>query len=153
MKQTTALLIFILLTLNPLLPAGSEQRMDPALKSLLKQQVEEREEVQIQDSLPVQLDAGVPGLEQAVLWTVLGPTYWRNQLSVVTKERGQWRLLATAPVIGMVTGFGPVQPDGTLVVQSNIQGPHDPLCCPSQAAVLYFSYQTGHLREVKPGRE
>lgn len=151
MNLITVFTILLILGLD--LHSARAERMDPALKSLLKQQVEEREEVQIQDSLPVQLDAGIPGLEQAVLWTVLGPTYWRNQLSVVIKERGQWRLLATAPVIGMVTGFGPVQPDGTLVVQTNIQGYDDPLCCPSQAAVLYFSHQTGRLREVKPGRK
>ncbi|MBE0436872.1 MAG: hypothetical protein IBX56_13825, partial [Methylomicrobium sp.] len=64
---------------------GQAETIDPELTALLKQQLDNREEVQIRQSMPVELDASKPGLEQAVLWTIIGPTYWRNQLSIVSK--------------------------------------------------------------------
>ncbi|WP_404357155.1 hypothetical protein [Methylotuvimicrobium sp. KM1] len=126
---------------------------DPELTALFRQQLDTREEVQIQQSMPVELDAGKPGLEKAVLWTIIGPTYWRNQLSIVSKQQNQWQNLATVPVTGMVEGFRPVQTTGTLSVETKVQGPSDPLCCPTQTEVLYFRYRAGQLQEIPPGSE
>ncbi|WP_404360437.1 hypothetical protein [Methylotuvimicrobium sp. KM1] len=132
---------------------GKAETIDPELNVLFKQQLDTREEVQIQQSMPVELDASKPGLEQAVLWTIIGPTYWRNQLSIVSKQQNQWQNLATIPVTGMVDGLGPAQPNGTISVETKVQGPSDPLCCPTQSQVLYFRYRAGQLQEVPPGSE
>ncbi|WP_431064480.1 hypothetical protein [Methylotuvimicrobium sp.] len=132
---------------------GKAETTDPELTALFKQQLDSREEVQIQQSMPVELDAGKPGLEQAVLWTIIGPTYWRNQLSIVSKQQNQWQNLATVPVTGMVEGFRPVQTTGMLSVETKVQGPSDPLCCPTQTEVLYFRYRAGQLQEIAPGSE
>lgn len=132
---------------------GKAETIDPELTALFRQQLDTREEVQIRQSMPVELDAGKPGLEQAVLWTIIGPTYWRNQLSIVSKQPNQWQSLATIPVTGMVEGFGPAQPNGILPVETKVQGPSDPLCCPTQTQVLYFRYRAGQLQELAPGSE
>ncbi|PKM35480.1 MAG: hypothetical protein CVV06_16035 [Gammaproteobacteria bacterium HGW-Gammaproteobacteria-10] len=132
---------------------GKAETIDSELTELFKQQLDTREEVQIQQSMPVELDAGKPGLEKAVLWTIIGPTYWRNQLSIVSKQQNQWQILATVPVTGMVDGFDPAQPNGTLSVETKVQGPSDPLCCPTQTQVLYFRYRAGQLQELAPGSE
>lgn len=132
---------------------GQAETTDPELTALFKQQRDTREEVQIQQSMPVELDAGKPGLEQAVLWTIIGPTYWRNQLSIVSKQQNQWQNLATIPVTGMVEGLGPAQSNGILPVETKVQGPSDPLCCPTQTQVLYFRYRAGQLQELAPGSE
>ncbi len=132
---------------------GQAETIGSALNLLFKQQLDTREEAQIQQSMPVELDASKPGLEQAVLWTIIGPTYWRNQLSIVSKQQNQWQILATIPVTGMVEGFGPAQANGILPVETKVQGPSDPLCCPTQSQVLYFRYRVGQLQELSPGSE
>lgn len=146
MNLNTLSLSFILLGIG--LSIAWAQPSDPELNALLKQQLDTREEAQIQQSMPVELDVSKPGLEQAVLWTIIGPTYWRNQLSIVSKQQNQWQILATIPVVGMVDGFGSAQPNGTLSVETKVQGPNDPLCCPTQTKVLYFRYQAGQLQAL-----
>ncbi|MGY6275089.1 hypothetical protein [Methylomonas sp. MgM2] len=126
---------------------------DPSLEALLKQQVAINEGVQIQQILPVELDDRVAGLEKAVLWTIIGSTYWRNQLSILANRAGHMKVLVTVPVQGMVIGFGPVKPDRTLVVETRISGPNDPLCCPSQVKGLYFRYRAERLLAVESDPE
>ncbi|WP_341325911.1 hypothetical protein [Methylotuvimicrobium sp. KM2] len=132
---------------------GQTETIDPELSVLFKQQLDTREEVQIRQIMPVELDDSKPGLEQAVLWTIIGPTYWRNQLSIVSKQQNHWQILATVPVTGMVEGFRPVQTTGILPVETKVQGPSDPLCCPTQTQVLHFRYRAGQLQELAPGSE
>lgn len=127
---------------------ANAETVDPAFEALLKQQVDINEGVQIQQMMSVELDSRLHGVEQAVLWTIMGPTYWRNQLSILTHQPGHLKLLASIPVTGMASGFGPVMSDGTLQVETKIGGPNDPLCCPTQAKVIYFRYQAGQLSAV-----
>lgn len=49
--------------------------VDRELEALLKQQVAINEGVQIRQFMPVELDDSISGVEKAVLWTILGPTY------------------------------------------------------------------------------
>jgi hypothetical protein len=69
MHLNTLSFSFILLVIG-LSIARAEPR-DSALEDVLKQQLDTREEAQIQQSIPVELDARKPGLEQAVLWTII----------------------------------------------------------------------------------
>lgn len=127
--------------------------VEPALVALLKQQVDFNEGVQIQQILPVELDDSVAGAEKAVLWTVIGPTYWRNQLSILANQSGRLKVLATITILGETIGFGPVKPDGTLQVETRIGAPIDPLCCPTQLKQLDFRYRDGQLSAVIPHPE
>jgi hypothetical protein len=146
MNLKVVLLIGFFLSAN-LSVVGAEV-VDRKLEALLKQQVDINEGAQIRQIMPGELDDGVAGVEKAVLWTVLGPTYWRNQLSILANQHGQPTILATIPVMGMTIGFGPLKPDGTLQVETKISGPNDPLCCPSQAKMLCFRYRAGRLTAV-----
>ncbi|MCK9608030.1 MAG: hypothetical protein M0R33_16430 [Methylomonas sp.] len=145
--------LFNILILSVNLSFVRAETVDPAFEALLKQQVDINEGVQIQQIMSVEFDGRLPGVEQAVLWTIMGSTYWRNQLSILAHQPGHLKLLATIPVVGMASGFRPVMSDGTLQVETKIGGPNDPLCCPTQAKVLYFSYQTGQLSAVMPTTE
>lgn len=53
---------------------ANAETVDQALEVLLKQQVDINEGVQIQQIMSVELDSRLPGVEQAVLWTIMGPT-------------------------------------------------------------------------------
>lgn len=151
MNLKAALFIGFLLSVK--LSITRAEGNDPSFEALLKQQVAINEGVQIQQILTMELDDSIAGVEEAILWTIIGPTYWRNQLSILANQSGQLRLLATIPSMGMVIGFGPVKSDGTLQVETKISAPNDPLCCPSQAKMLYFRYRAGQLSAVMPHSE
>jgi len=145
--------LFIGFLLSVILPLTRAEGNDPSFEALLKQQVAINEGVQIQQILTMELDDSIAGVEEAILWTIIGPTYWRNQLSILANQPEHLRLLATIPVTGMAIRFGSVKPDGTLQVKTKISVPNDPLCCPSQAKMLYFRYRAGQLSAVTPHSE
>ena len=68
---------------------------DPALEAFLQKQIETEEGVQIQSVVKAELEPNLLGEERVVIWTLLGPAYWSNHLSVLSQPNGQWQLLAT----------------------------------------------------------
>jgi len=66
---------------------------DPALEALLKQQLEPEERVQLQSLIKADLEPGLPGEETAVIWTLLGPSYWSNHLSLLSQHLCQCILI------------------------------------------------------------
>jgi len=122
---------------------------DPALEALLKQQLEPEERVQLQSLIKADLEPGLPGEETAVIWTLLGPSYWSNHLSLLSQQGGHWRLLATLSLEGAEAKLDKVTSDGLLSVTAKIPGPNDPICCPSQQKTLHYRYGRGQLVEVE----
>lgn len=122
---------------------------DPALEAVLQQQIDPEEGVQLQSMVKSELEPGLPGEEQVVIWTLLGPSYWSSHLSVLSQKSGQWRLLATQSLDGTVATLETVTTDGLISIAAKTPGPNDPICCPSQQKTLQYRYGRGQLVEVK----
>jgi hypothetical protein len=125
---------------------------DPALETLLHQQIDPEERVQLQSLVKAELEPSLPGEEQVVIWTLLGPAYWSNHLSVLSQQNGQWRLLATLSLAGAEATLEAVTSDGLISVNAKTPGPNDPVCCPSQQTTLQYRFAKGQLVEVGNGK-
>lgn len=124
---------------------------DPALEALLHQQIDPEEGVQLQSLVKADLEPKLPGEERVVIWTLLGPAYWSNHLSVMSQQNGQWRLLATLSLAGAEATLEAVTSDGLISVNAKTPGPNDPVCCPSQQTSLQYRYAKGQLVEAGNG--
>jgi hypothetical protein len=124
---------------------------DPALIALLHKQIEPEEGVDVQSIIKSDLEASLPGEEQVVIWTLLGPSYWSNHLSVVSQRNGQWQQLATLSLDGAEATLDTVSSDGLITVNAKTAGPNDPVCCPSQVKTLQYRYAKGQLIAASTG--
>ena len=124
---------------------------DPAMEAVLQKQIEPEDGVQLQNIIKAELESSLPGEEQVVIWTLLGPTYWSNHLSVLAQQNGQWQLLATLSLGGAIATLETVTSDGLISVNAKTSGPNDPVCCPSQQKTLQYRYAKGQLVEVTTG--
>jgi len=126
---------------------------DPALIALLHKQIEPEEGVDVQSIIKSDLEASLPGEEQVVIWTLLGPSYWSNHLSVVSQRSGQWQQLATLSLDGAEATLDTVTSDGLITVNAKTAGPNDPVCCPSQVKTLQYRYAKGQLIAASTGAQ
>jgi hypothetical protein len=124
---------------------------DPALIALLHKQIEPEEGVDVQSIIKSDLEASLPGEEQVVIWTLLGPSYWSNHLSVVSQRNRQWQQLATLSLDGAEATLDTVSSDGLITVNAKTAGPNDPVCCPSQVKTLQYRYAKGQLIAASTG--
>ncbi|NOU22261.1 MAG: hypothetical protein HOO93_10835 [Methyloglobulus sp.] len=122
---------------------------DPALEAFLQKQIETEEGVQIQSVVKAELEPNLLGEERVVIWTLLGPAYWSNHLSVLSQPNGQWQLLATLSLGGAEATLEAVTSEGLISITAKTPGPDDPVCCPSQQQTLQYRYAKGQLVELK----
>jgi len=80
----------------------------------------------------------------ALVWTTLGPTYWRNTLTVLAHRDGRYREVANAPLDGEAQ-LASANTDGTLVVELKTYAAQDPRCCPSLLQLRRYHYANGTL--------
>jgi len=146
--------LYLLLVVSWAIPGSAESvakpqtLSDPALEAVLHKQIEPDEGVQLQYRVKAELEPSLPGEEQVVVWTLLGPAYWSNHLSVLSQQNGQWRLLATLSLGGAEVKLETVTSDGLISVNAKTPGPNDPVCCPSQQKNLQYRYGYGQLVEA-----
>lgn len=123
---------------------------DPALEAALLYDGD-GEGVNLKAIIKQELDTSTPGVEQVVLWTMIGPTYWSTFISVVSRQSGQWKSLARKNLEGAEAELDSVVKDGIITLNAKTPGPNDPICCPSQAKMLKYRYAHGKLQEVASG--
>jgi hypothetical protein len=110
-----------------------------------KESAEERESAESQGSAEADLDGdGIP--EVVVVWTTLGPTYWRNTLSVLKASGGHYREAASLGLQGEAKLAGVA--DGRIAMAQKVAGPNDPLCCPSLPRRSEYRFMDGRLVPV-----
>jgi hypothetical protein len=127
---------------------GAKPLGDPGLEAALQKQIGPEEGVELQSLVKAELESDLPGDERVVLWTLLGPTYWSNHLSVLSQQNGQWKSLATLSLAGAEATLEAVTSDDLISVNAKTPGPNDPVCCPSQQKTLHFRYAKGQLVEA-----
>jgi hypothetical protein len=146
------LLLAGLIWLPPgLAETGAKPLGDPGLEAVLQKQIGPEEGVDLQSMVKAELEPSLPGEERVVLWTLLGPTYWSNHLSILSQQDGQWKSLATLSLAGAEATLEAVTADGLISVNAKTPGPNDPVCCPSQQKTLHFRYAKGQLVEADTG--
>ena len=150
MKPLLHVVMAIAILLNPLITLANPSE-DRAVEKFLAEHksVEDREETELRGMTTADLDNdGVP--EIVLVWTTLGPTYWRNTLSVLKKTTGHssaYREAASIPLNGEAT-LDRVQ-FGVIAVKQKMHAPNDPTCCPSIQRVMQYQWANGKLVPIK----
>jgi hypothetical protein len=110
-----------------------------------KESAADQESAESQGSAEADLDGdGVP--EVVLVWTTLGPTYWRNTLSILKPAGGRYREAASLGLQGEAKLAGVA--DGRITVAQKVAGPNDPLCCPSLPRRSEYRFTDGRLVPV-----
>lgn len=94
---------------------------------LSKESKEFKEGTKSQGSTLSDLDGdGKP--ELILVWTTLGPTYWHNNLTVLSELEGEYKPVGSMQLIGEAQS--PSVKDGIIFVDQVVYADKDPLCCP-----------------------
>ena len=78
-----------------------------------------------------------------VQWTLLGPTYWQNFVSIFTSQHEE---LDTEVIYGLVDGME--IENGNIVLTLKTKGSDDPRCCPSFIEEKLFHIVESELSEL-----
>jgi hypothetical protein len=136
--------IFLLLTLSLSLAARADPAADEAARKFLasKENPESEESGESRGAARADLD-GDGADEIVVVWTLLGPTYWRNHLSVLRKSAQGYAEAATAGLNGEAELEG--VRGGVVSVKQTAFAPDDPRCCPSEGKTLRYRWKNGEI--------
>jgi hypothetical protein len=108
--------------------ALDQKDTDEAIQKFLSSQKSEGDDAQAQGSAVSDLN-GDGKSEIILVWTLLGPTYWHNTLTVFTKTTTGYKPVASLPLKGeakLSSAKG-----GIILVDEMIFAKSDPQCCPS----------------------
>jgi hypothetical protein len=108
--------------------ALEQDNVDKVIQTFLTSQKSEQEDAQSQDHAMADLNRdGKP--EIVLVWTLLGPTYWHNTLTVFTEISGTYKPVASFPLTGEAK-LNSVK-GGIIFIDQKVPAKNDPLCCPS----------------------
>ena len=119
---------------------------DEAINNFLASQKSDSEDAQSQGSAVADLNGdGKP--EIVLVWTLLGPTYWHNSLTVLSKAAAGYKAVATLQLIGEAK-LRTVK--GSLIyVEQKVYAKNDPRCCPSLDKKVKYRWVGKRITEVK----
>jgi len=101
---------------------------DEAIKKFLSSQKSDGEDADSQGSAVADLNGdGKP--EIVLVWTLLGPTYWRNTLTVLSKAAGGYKAVASLQLTGEAK-LSSVKA-GVIALDQKVYAKNDPVCCPT----------------------
>jgi hypothetical protein len=143
-------LLIALVSLSAITPNArarvQNKEADAVVKKFLAAQKTNEEEAEASGSAVADLDGdGKP--EIVLVWTTLGPTYWRNALTVFGKTAGAYKPVVTYALNGeaqlsKVTG-------GVIYVDQKLYTKRDPICCPSLKKMMKYRLTEKKITEVK----
>ena len=126
--------------------AQQKSEADEAITQYLAKQKSGNEEAQAQETLTSDLNGdGKP--EVVVVWTLMGPTYWRYTLTVFSKTATVYAPIASLNLDGEAK-LSSVK-NGIIFVDQKVLGKNDPLCCPSIKKLGKYRLLGKKLVEVK----
>ncbi|MBK7362453.1 MAG: FG-GAP repeat protein [Micavibrio sp.] len=88
--------------------------------------------------------------EVALVWLTMGPTYWRNTLTVFTPvASGEYTTEndSTFSLIGEAKA--PQIKDGVILIEQVVHAENDPICCPTVQKTGKYKWENKKLAEVK----
>lgn len=122
-----AILVFPYAT-SALAQKVEQKNADEAIQSFLSSQKADGEDAALQASKVVDLN-GDGKSEVVLVWTLLGPTYWSNTLTVFALTPTGYKPVASFPLLGEAK-LASVK-NGIIIVDQMVLAKKDPLCCPS----------------------
>lgn len=150
MRSRFALVLVMVVGLSILAHAArpfDQEEVDEAIKSFLSAQKTESENAQSVGSAISDLDGdGKP--EIVLLWTLLGPTYWSNTLTVFSKAAAGYKPVASLQLEGMAKRLVSVKA-GIILVDQDVYAKNDPRCCPSIKKQMKYRWLGKKISEVK----
>ncbi len=107
---------------------ATDQQAEKTIENFLISQQSDHENAVYQGSAIADLNDD--GREELVLvWTLLGPTYWQNNLAVFIKTKKGYKQNASMPLIGEAK-LSTVE-KSVINVDQVVYAKGDPKCCPS----------------------
>jgi hypothetical protein len=119
---------------------------DEAIQRFLSSQKSKDESAESQGTAVADLN-GDGKSDIVLVWTLLGPTYWHNTLTVFTKTAAGYKPAASFPLTGEAK-LSSVK-GGIIFVDQNVFAKNDPLCCPSVKKRLKYRWLGKKILEVK----
>lgn len=84
--------------------------------------------------------------EIVLVWTTLGPTYWRNSLTIFSQVTGVYSPAATIGLDGAAK-FAEIK-NGTIIVDQKKYAKKDPICCPTIAVMAEYVWKEGKITDT-----
>jgi hypothetical protein len=119
---------------------------EEVIKNYLSSQKSETEDAQSQGSAIADLN-GDGKSEIVLVWTVLGPTYWHNTLTILTKTSEGYKAVASLNLNGEANLLS--VKGGIIFVKEKVYGKKDPICCPSIKRQGKYRWVGKKIAEVK----
>jgi hypothetical protein len=142
-------LLFVLPNFSVFVPISYETEQkdaDEAVQKFLSSQKSENEDAESQGSAVADLN-GDGKSEIVLVWTTMGPTYWHNTLTVLTKTSRGYKPAASIPLIGEAKLSS--TKGGIISVDQKVYAKKDPICCPSIKKQMKYRWQGKKISEVK----
>ena len=126
--------------------ALDQKDTDEAIQKFLSSQKSEGEDTAAQGTAVSDLN-GDGKSEIILVWTLLGPTYWHNTLTVFSKTATGYKPVASLPLKGEAKLSSAKA--GIIFVDETIFAKNDPLCCPSIKKLVKYRWLGKKILEVK----
>jgi hypothetical protein len=119
---------------------------DEAIKKFLSSQKSDTEDTDSQGSAVADLNGdGKP--EIVLVWTLLGPTYWHNTVTVFSKTASEYKPVASLQLTGEAK-LSSVKA-GIIALDQKVYARNDPVCCPSIKKQVKYRWVGKKISEVK----
>ncbi len=106
----------------------------------------DREGFELQSSKLVDLN-GNKKQEIVFVWTILGPTYWKNYLTILKTQNSKYIHSATMGLIGHAS-LESIK-NNKIILSQTIYAPKDPICCPSIDKEITYKYENDNIIREK----
>lgn len=123
-----------------------QDEVSQAIETFLSSQKSGQEDAQAQDHAVADLNNDAKP-EIVLVWTLLGPTYWRNTLTVFTRIDGRYKPVASFDLNGEAK-LNSVKA-GIIFIDQKVLAKNDPLCCPSIKKRGKYRWLGKKILEVK----
>ena len=81
--------------------------------------------------------------ELILVWTTLGPTYWHNNLTILSESDDIYKPATSLQLIGEAK-LKNVK-DGIIFVDQIVYAPNDPICCPTIKKEIQYTWDGSKL--------
>jgi hypothetical protein len=146
-RSVSLLIALVVLCLfAPAAYALGQNDADEAIERFLSSHKSETESAESQGSAVADLN-GDGKSEIVLVWTLLGPTYWHNTLTVFTRTTDGYKPAASFQLTGEAK-LSSVK-GGIIFVDQKVFAKSDPLCCPSVKKQVRYRWLGKKISEVK----
>ncbi len=123
-----------------------DQKSEKAIKAFLSSQESDRESAESQGSAVADLNNDGK-LELILVWTLLGPTYWQNNLTVLSQTAEGYKPVASLQLEGEAK-LSSVD-NGIISIDQAVYAKDDPKCCPSIKKQVKYRWSGKKIEEIK----